>query len=142
MKASSNCERETCPLCSKFIYKHQPVVACSMDGNIYHGNCFGFCKDTCFHIQSGTIPDWICPTCSREVFPCYDDIPDLSHVKCVCFNCRLSRGESGLTLNFNPFNLDSDDNFNTFDDVCATRSIVRIQYYNLAVTMNLSTELP
>ena len=24
--------------------------------------------------------------------------------------------------------------------VCATRSIVRIQYYNLAVTMNLSTE--
>ena len=121
MKASSNCERETCPLCSKFIYKHQPVVACSMDGNIYHGNCLGFCKDTCFHIQSGIIPDWICPTCSREVFPCYDDIPDLSHVKFVCFNCRLSRGESGLTLNFNPFNLDSDDNFNTFDDsMCDT----------------------
>ena len=91
-----NCERETCSLCSKFIYKHQPVVVCSMDGNIYHRNCLGFCKDTCFHIQSGTIPDWICPTCSREVFPCYDDIPNLSHVKlkCVCFNCRLSQGES------------------------------------------------
>ena len=26
MKASSNCDRETCSLCSKFIYKHQPVV--------------------------------------------------------------------------------------------------------------------
>ena len=118
-----NCERETCSLCSKFIYKHQPVVVCSMDGNIYHGNCLGFCKNTCFHIQSGTIPDWICPTSSREVFPCYDDIPDLSHVKlkCVCFNCRLSRGESGLTLSFNLFNLDSDDNFNTFDDsMCDT----------------------
>ena len=135
MKASSNCERETCPLCSKFIYKHQSVVACSMDGNIYHGNCLGFCKDTCFHIQSGTIPDWICPTCSREVFPCYDDIPDLSHVKCVCFNCRLSRGESGLTLNFNPFNLDSDDNFNTFDDSmcdtlnCANTILQSCSYY-------------
>ena len=135
MKANSNCERETCPLCSKFIYKHQPVVACSMDGNIYHGNCLGFCKGTCFHIQSGTIPDWICPTCSREVFPCYDDIPDLSHVKCVCFNCRLSRGESGLTLNFNPFNLDSDDNFNTFDDSmcdtlnCANTILQSCSYY-------------
>ena len=51
MKARSICERETCPLCSKFIYKHQPVVVCSTDGNIYHGNCLGFCKDTCFHIQ-------------------------------------------------------------------------------------------
>ena len=73
-----------------------------MDGNIYHGKCLGFCKDTCFHIQSDTIPDWMCPTCSREVFPCYDNIPDLSHVKCICYNCRLSRGESGLTQNFNP----------------------------------------
>ena len=121
MKASSNYDRETCSLCSKFIYKHQPVVVCSMDGNIYHGKCLGFCKDTCFHIQSGTIPDWMCPTCSREVFPCYDDIPDLSHVKCICYNCRLSRGESGLTQNFNPFNLDFDGNFNTFNDsMCDT----------------------
>ena len=105
MKASNNCDRETCSLCSKYIYKHQPVVVCSMDGNIYHGKCLGFCKDTCFHIQSGTIPDWICPTCSREVFPFYDDIPDLSYVKCICYNCRLFRGESGSTLSFNPFNL-------------------------------------
>ena len=45
MKASSNCERETCSLCNKFIYKHQPVAVCSMDqdGNIYRGNCLGFC---------------------------------------------------------------------------------------------------
>ena len=27
MKASSNCERETCPLCSKFIYK-QSTCCC------------------------------------------------------------------------------------------------------------------
>ena len=136
MKASSNCERETCSLCSKFIYKHQPVVVCSMDGNIYHGNCLSFCKDTCFHIQSSTIPDWMCPTCSREVFPCYDDIPDLSHVKCICYNCRLSRGESGPTLNFDPFNLNFDDNFNTFDDSmcdtlnCANTVLQSCSYYN------------
>ena len=107
-----------------------------MDGNIYHGNCLGFCKDTCFHIQSGTIPDWMCPTCSREVFPCYDDIPDLSYVKCICYNCRLSREESGLTLNFSPFNLNFDDNFNTFDDSmcdtlnCANTILQSCSYYN------------
>ena len=117
-----NCERETCSLCSKFIYKHQPVVVRS----------------------SGTIPDWICPTCSREVFPCYDDIPNLSYVKlkCVCFNCRLSRGESGLTLSFNLFNLDSDDNFNTFDDSmwdtlnCANTILQSCCYYERVNRVN------
>ena len=118
-----------------------------MDGNIYHGKCLGFCKDTCFHIQSGTIPDWICPTCSREVFPCYDDIPDLSHVKCICYNCRLSRGESGLTLNFNPFNLEFDDNFNTFDDSmcdtlnCANTILQSCSYYNPVNKGNVDNSL-
>ena len=37
----------------------------------------------------------------------------------------MSRGESGLTLSFNPFNLDSDDNLNTFDDsMCDTLNCV------------------
>ena len=57
------------------------------------------------------------------------------NVKCVCFNCRLSRGESGLTLNFNPFNLDSDDSFNAFDDSmcdtlnCANTILQSCSYY-------------
>ena len=147
MKASSNCDRETCSLCSKYIYKHQTVVVCSMDGNIYHGKCLGFCKDTCFHIQSGTIPDWICPTCSREVFPFYDDIPDLSYVKCICYNCRLFRGESGSTLSFNPFNLDFDDNFNTFDDSmcdtlnCANTILQSCSYYEPTTRGNVDDSL-
>ena len=83
--------------------------------------------------------DWICPTCSREFFPFYDDIPDLSHVKCICCNCRLFRGESGSTLSFNPFNLDFDDSFNdsfnTFDDSmydtlnCANTILQSCSYY-------------
>ena len=37
----------------------------------------------------------------------------------------MSQGESGLTLSFNPFNLDSDVNFNTFDDsMCDTVNCV------------------
>ena len=80
-------------------------------------------------------------------FPCYNDIPDLSHVKCVCFNCRLSRGESGLTLNFNPFNLDSDDNFNAFDDSmcdtlnCANTILQSCSYYELVNRITVDDSL-
>ena len=31
--------RERCSSCYKFVYKHQPVVVCCLDGNIYHGSC-------------------------------------------------------------------------------------------------------
>ena len=50
--------RERCNNCDKYIYKHQHVV-CALDGNIFHGSCLGFKfnRDTCFHIQSGTVPD-------------------------------------------------------------------------------------
>ena len=89
----------------------------------------------------------MCPTCSREVFPCYDDIPDLSHVKCVCCNRRLSRGESVLTSSFNPFNLDFDDNFNSFDDSmcdmlnCANAILQSCSYYEPVNTGNVDDSL-
>ena len=67
-RATSLC-REQCSVCYKFVYKHQPAVVCCLDGNIYHGSCFGFSRDTCFHIQSGSSPDWFCPICSHDIFP-------------------------------------------------------------------------
>ena len=70
-RATSLC-RERCSVCCKFVYKHQPAVVCCLDGNIYHGSCFRFSRDTCFHIQSGSSPDWFCPICSRDIFPFFD----------------------------------------------------------------------
>ena len=68
--------RERCGICSKLVYKHQQIVVCSVDGKIYHGACFGFDRDACFHIQSRTLPDWFCPNCARDIFPFYDSIAD------------------------------------------------------------------
>ena len=54
---------------------------------------------------------------------------------CISCNCRLFRGESGSTLSFNPFNLDFDDGFNTFDDSmcdtlnCANTILQSCSYY-------------
>ena len=105
-------------LCNKLIYKHQHVAVCSVDGRIFHGACLGFDKDSCFHIQSGSLPDWFCPMCARDIFPLYDDIAETSNVSCLCANCKLSRGNQPST--FNPFQFDSDDS-NTFDDsMCET----------------------
>ena len=105
-------------LCNKLIYKHQHVAVCSVDGRIFHGACLGFDKDSCFHIQSGSLPDWFCPMCARDIFPLYDDIAETSNVSCLCANCKLSRGNQPST--FNPFQFDSDDS-NTFNDsMCET----------------------
>ena len=112
--------RERCGICSKLVYKHQQIVVCSVDGKIFHGACFGFDRDACFHIQSGTLPDWFCPNCARDIFPFYDSIADLSHKPCVCSNCYSLRVASKSI--FNPYQTDSDDNnLNLFNDtMCDT----------------------
>ena len=112
--------RERCNVCGKYVYKHQHVIVCALDGNIFHGSCLGFNRDTCFHIQSSIVPDWFCPNCALEIFPFYDSIADLSHVPCVCKFCLLNKNTESVQHNstFNPFSVDfdSDYNFNSFDD--------------------------
>ena len=114
------------------IYKHQHAVVCSLDGNIFLGACLNFDRDTCFHIQSGSITDWFCPACSRDIFPFFDFISDLSNMKCVCKNCRLRRNSLQLdtdTLTFNPFQIDIDfdnNNNNIFDDSMINVSSIHI----------------
>ena len=110
--------RERCNICDKYIYKHQHVVVCALDGNIFHGSCLGFNRDTCFHIQSGTVPDWFCPDCAREIFPFYDSIADLSHIPCVCKFCTQNNNALQHNSTFNPFSVDFDydKNYDNFDD--------------------------
>ena len=78
----------------------------------------GFNRDTCFHIQSGTVPDWFCPDCAREIFPFYDSIADLSHIPCVCKLCTRNNNTVQHNSTFNPFSVDfdSDKNYDNFDD--------------------------
>ena len=110
--------RERCNICDKYVYKHQHVVVCALDGNIFHGSCLGFNRDTCFHIQSGTVPDWFCPDCAREIFPFYDSIADLSHIPCACKFCTQNNNTVQHNSTFNPFSadFDSDKNYDNFDD--------------------------
>ena len=110
--------RERCNICDKYVYKHQHVVVCALDGNIFHGSCLGFNRDTCFHIQSGTVPDWFCPDCAREIFPFYDSIADLSHIPCVCKLHTRNNNTVQHNSTFNPFSVDfdSDKNYDNFDD--------------------------
>ena len=93
-----------------------------MDGNIFHGSCLNFDRDTCYHIQSGSLKDWFCPSCSQDIFPFFDSINNLSHIKCLCENCKLQRSKLQSvndTLTFNLFDIDLDSNNtneNIFDD--------------------------
>ena len=112
-RAASLC-RERCSSCYKFVYKHQPVVVCCLDGNIYNGSCLGFGRDSCFHIQSGTLPDWFCPNCSRDIFPFFDSYDWSDNILCVCAACCNARTNSESV--FNPFEVDCDHNSNIFDD--------------------------
>ena len=131
--------RERCYLCNKIVYKHQHVVVCSLDGNIFHGACLNFDRDTCFHIQSGSSGDWFCPSCSRDIFPFFDSLSDMSNVPCLCKNCRLHRNSLQLdkdTLTFNPFQIDLDsdnNNNNIFDD---SMSNVLSTAYNILNSCN------
>ena len=112
-RAASLC-RERCSSCYKFVYKHQPVFVCCFDGNIYHGSCLGFGRDSCFHIQSGTLLDWFCPNCSCDIFPFFDSYEWSDNILCVCAACCNARTNSESV--FNPFEVDSDHNSNVFDD--------------------------
>ena len=114
-----NC-KERCFICSKFIYKHQHIAVCCIDGRIFHGSCLGFNRDTtCYHIQSEHTPDWFCPSCNRDIFPFYDefDNSNTSSSPCLCTFCKINL-YNHIPLVFNPFHFEceSERNFNDFDD--------------------------
>ena len=78
---------------------------------------FGFDRDTCYHIQN--TPDWFCPSCSRDIFPLYDDFAnnDNHSLPCLCRFCKSNLNDHTPQL-FNPFEVDyeSEREFNGFDD--------------------------
>ena len=109
--------KERCFICSKFVYKHQHIAVCCLDGRIFHGSCLRFNRDTCYHIQNAS--DWFCPSCNRDIFPFYDDFDnsDTSSLPCLCTFCKVSL-YNNTPLLFNPFQFeyDSERDFNDFDD--------------------------
>ena len=117
---SNTCDinyKERCFICTKFIYKHHHIVVCCLDSRIFHGSCLGFDRDTCYHIQN--TPDWFCPSCSRDIFPLYDDFisSDTHSLPCLCRFCKSSLYNDSPQL-FNPYQFDyeSERELNSFDD--------------------------
>ena len=117
---SNTCDinyKERCFICSKFIYKHHHIVVCCLDSRIFHGSCLGFDRDTYYHIQN--TPDWFCPSCSRDIFPLYDDFinSDTHSLPCLCRFCKSNLYNDSPQL-FNPYQFDyeSEREFNSFND--------------------------
>ena len=111
-----NCDnyKERCFICSKFVYKHQHIAVCCLDGRIFHGSGLRFNRDTCYHIQNAS--DWFCPSCNRNIFPFYDDFDnsDTSSLQCLCTFCKVNLYNI-TPLVFNPFQFEYDSE-RDFDD--------------------------
>ena len=81
----TNTNRETCMKCRRGIYTHQFVVACCLDGYLYHGSCFKFDNDTVLSIQQQN--DWFCPDCCSDIIPHTNDNTSLDNILVTCKVC-------------------------------------------------------
>ena len=64
---------------------HDFVVACQLDGFLYHGKCFKLDNDTVLDIQQSD--DWHCPDCAANIFPHFNDDQIVTDVPQICHVC-------------------------------------------------------
>ena len=92
-------KRKSCPVCSKLIYMHQPILYCADCNNIYHGKCLGLTNDKNFYLQQIS---WKCTFCSDKYN--YVVLCNNCNVKInfradkfsLCKNCNLIHHQSCL----------------------------------------------
>ena len=62
--ASKPSERESCRICKKFVYFHQPILLCTSCCKVFHGICLKMSNVDVFVFQQIL---WYCPDCrSRD----------------------------------------------------------------------------
>ena len=59
--------RDICRKCNKYIYTHDFIVICHLEGTVYHGKCFKFNNNTSLEIQQQD--NWACPDCVAAILP-------------------------------------------------------------------------
>lgn len=114
--------RERCGVCQKFVYTHNSVVVCSLDGEIYHSKCLGFTNKVASDIRQ--INDWFCPICVRSFTPFFTDGYDLDQSLYVSPKPDDSCLDTSTTSNntiyndynvFNPYLVTANSNNDIFD---------------------------
>ena len=70
---------------NKHIYTHDFVVACYLDGNLYHAKCFNLTNDMALEIQSLN-NDWVCPDCQSNIFPSFNE-DYVNNITVTCHVC-------------------------------------------------------
>ena len=53
-------DRESCKLCNRYVYFHQPILFCKCCRHIYHGTCLKISNDLVFILQQ---VEWNCEDC-------------------------------------------------------------------------------
>lgn len=79
--------RERCHCCNKMIYTHDSVVACHLDGHLYHSKCLDIPNKVAAEIIRYC--DWICPLCCGDIFPFFqENSDDLTKDPISCVQCN------------------------------------------------------
>lgn len=87
-------ERESCKICNKFVYFHQPILVCTSCCKVFHGICLKISNDRVFILQQilwncddccnahDITRKFLCKSCSIEI--------DIQHESFnLCQHCRM-----------------------------------------------------
>ena len=89
--SSRPAERESCTICKKFVYFHQPILLCTSCCKVFHGICLKYPNELVFNLQQIL---WRCSDCfdSKEhrVFCefCFADIDIHGEKSNLCRLCH------------------------------------------------------
>ena len=84
-------ERESCKICNKFVYFHQPILLCTSCCKVFHGICLKISNDDVFVYQQIL---WYCPDCrssdNNRTFceSCFAEINIYSEKFKLCRQCH------------------------------------------------------
>ena len=89
--SSKPADRESCKICKKFVYYHQPILFCNTCRKVYHGTCLKFSNDRVFVLQQ---INWNCEVCcvsnliNYQCETCFSIISLSVEKISICKRCR------------------------------------------------------
>ena len=89
--SSKPVDRESCKICQKFVYYHQPILFCYRCRKVYHGTCLKFTNNRVFILQQ---INWNCEECcvlndiNYHCETCFSTISISSDNISTCNLCR------------------------------------------------------
>ena len=78
--------KDICRKCNKYIYTHDFIVVCHIEGLAFHSKCFKLENDTALEIQQQD--DWACPDCRANMFPLINQDCSINNTLLTCTACE------------------------------------------------------